>query len=380
MNEYIKFECRLTDGSIPEQEAQELNKWRTKLKEKKLIGFKENYGYGNISKKTKNGFIISGTNTGKKKELKAKDFSEVTKTDFKKNFLECKGKIKASSESLTHAAIYSSNKKINAVIHVHSIDLWKKLENVPVVKSENGTKELAFEIKKLMKRKEVKEKKIIVMKGHKEGIICFGKNLEQAGNTLLNYLNGINSEFQKNLSAYLKKKGLKLEKKIAKGHSSEIFLVKKGKKEFALKIEKTKSTRKNMAEKEVKNLRKANSVKVGPDLIDFDLKKKIILMELIKGKTFSEWLFSLKKKDKKKLEKFIKKLMVQAGKLDEIGLDHGQLAGRGVNILERNGKPVIIDFEKASSKRKTHNKTVLEAFLFRNPESLIAKKVKEILS
>ncbi|MFH1663489.1 MAG: hypothetical protein ABH986_01615, partial [archaeon] len=58
---------------------------------------------------------------------------------------------------------------------------------------------------------------------------------------------------------------------------------------------------------------------------------------------------------------------------------HGQLAGRGVNILVCKGLPVIIDFEKASIQRKTHNRTVLESFLFKNPHSLITKKVKEIL-
>ncbi len=188
--------------------------------------------------------------------------------------------------------------------------------------------------------------------------------------------------FPKNLAEFMKKHDLKLEKKIAKGFSSEVFLVKKEKKNFALKIEKIKSRRKKMAENEVKNLSKANSVQVGPKLIDFDLKKRIILMEYIKGKTFNEWIFSLKKnkKNKKKVEKFIEKIFLQAEKLDEIGLDHGQLAGRGVNILVKKNLPVIIDFEKASQKRKVHNKKVLESFLFKNPYSEITKKVKKILN
>ncbi|MBU2477013.1 hypothetical protein KKG83_06090 [Candidatus Micrarchaeota archaeon] len=187
--------------------------------------------------------------------------------------------------------------------------------------------------------------------------------------------------FPKNLSEFLKKTGLKLDKKIAKGHSSEVFLVKKGKKSFALKIEKVKSTRKDMAEREVENLLKANSISVGPKLYDFDLKKRIILMEYIKGKTFSSWLFGLKKnkENKKKLKKFTEELFLQAEKMDKAGLDHGQLAGRGVNILVKKNLPVIIDFEKASQKRKTHNKTVLESFLLKNPHSEITRKVKEIL-
>ncbi len=187
--------------------------------------------------------------------------------------------------------------------------------------------------------------------------------------------------FPKNLSDFLKKEELNLEKKIAKGFSSEVFLVKKEKKFFALKIEKLKSRREEMAEREVENLKKANLIGVGPKLFVFDLKKRIILMEFIKGKTFSKWLFGLKKneKNKKILKKFIKELILQAEKMDENGLDHGQLAGRGVNILVSRNKPVIIDFEKASTKRKCHNKTVLDSFLFKNPYSEITKKVREIL-
>ena len=65
--------------------------------------------------------------------------------------------------------------------------------------------------------------------------------------------------------------------------------------------------------------------------------------------------------------------------MDEIGLDHGQLAGKGRNILVRKNRPVIIDFEKASQVRKPGNFSQLKSFLFLNPHSSISGKVKEIL-
>ena len=67
--------------------------------------------------------------------------------------------------------------------------------------------------------------------------------------------------------------------------------------------------------------------------------------------------------------------------MDEIGLDHGQLAGRGRNILVRLPEtlPVIIDFEQASIKRKAHNEKVLIDFLNLNPNSKIAEKVIGLL-
>ena len=51
---------------------------------------------------------------------------------------------------------------------------------------------MAKEIKQLFTKSNVNLEKIIVMGGHKEGIISFGKDLEEAGNTLLSKFNIIN--------------------------------------------------------------------------------------------------------------------------------------------------------------------------------------------
>ncbi|MFH1256197.1 MAG: RIO1 family regulatory kinase/ATPase [Candidatus Diapherotrites archaeon] len=166
--------------------------------------------------------------------------------------------------------------------------------------------------------------------------------------------------------------------KISKGYSSEVFLAKDSRgKLFALKKEKAKSTRHEMVKKEAGNLRLANSVGVGPKLVDFSEKEKWILMEFIEGKTFSEWLFK-GKPARKELAAFLRELFAQAEKLDAIGLDHGQLAGKGKNILVRKGKPVIIDFEKASPKRKPHNVTQLASFIVLNRNGAVAGKVRKI--
>jgi len=186
-------------------------------------------------------------------------------------------------------------------------------------------------------------------------------------------------EKKKLLELFLTKRKLKIIEKISKGYSSEVFLLKNvsGKK-FALKVEKKKSPRINLVQKEVSNLSLANSKKIGPKLISFEKIAGIILMEFIDGITFQEWLFE-KTPSKKQLKKFTVNLLVQASVLDKIGLDHGQLAGRGTNILVRKGLPVIIDFEKASQLRKCHNQNQIKSFLFENPHSAVSKRVRKIL-
>jgi ribulose-5-phosphate 4-epimerase/fuculose-1-phosphate aldolase len=196
---YIKFNCNWIKQEFNE-DITEINKWRNKLYSLNLIGAYENgIGFGNISIREGNNFIITGSKTGGIENLTNNHFTKVTNWYFNKNNLTCEGPIEASSESLTHAAIYTSNSNINAVIHVHNLNLWEKLINkIPTTdeKAEFGTPEMAYEIMKLFRENQVTKKRILIMGGHKEGIISFGKNLEEAGNVLLDYFN-LYSQHQK---------------------------------------------------------------------------------------------------------------------------------------------------------------------------------------
>lgn len=176
---YIKFNIHLKkEKKFDKKDIKELNKYRQKLKEMNLIGIKENnVGFGNISQKFKNGFIITASKTGGIKKLSIKDYSYVYDYDLNKNELFCKGYKNASSESLSHAAVYESNNKINSVIHIHSIDLWKKYYNkLPTtsIDAKYGTVEMAKQIKEKIK----KESGVIIMGGHEEGIITYSPSIK----------------------------------------------------------------------------------------------------------------------------------------------------------------------------------------------------------
>lgn len=180
------------------------------------------------------------------------------------------------------------------------------------------------------------------------------------------------------LDVFLNENNLRLSKQLSKGWTSYVYLVENFRGEtFVLKVLREKSNRKNMVQREAENLRLANSLGVGPKLVVADTEKDIVMMEFIDGVPFSEWLGTTPAKDA--LRNFIEALYSQAKKLDGLGLDHGQLAGRGRNILVRKDLPVIIDFEKASTKRKCHNMKVIESFLFRSKNSGVMRKIKGIL-
>lgn len=189
----IKFQCNWIQAEpVDEKTITEINRWRNILFNHKLIGVYPNgIGYGNISiRLTEKEFLISGTSTGLLEKLTNKHYSVVTAYNFLENALTCKGPIKASAESLTHAAVYEMDPNIQAIIHVHNKRIWDNLFNkVPTtsVDVEYGTPQMALEMKRLFNTTNLVEKKILVMGGHEEGIITFGKDLEEAGDLILSY-------------------------------------------------------------------------------------------------------------------------------------------------------------------------------------------------
>lgn len=189
---YIKFHCNWGKMHLEKNElTDELIKYRQELYRRKLLGvLKNGIGYGNVSLRIPgtNNFIITGSATGKYPILNADHISLVTNFNIPKNYLECCGKVKASSESLTHAAIYSSPFNINAVVHTHHKALWNKYSGEFPTTVKNvayGTPDMAAEIIRIIMKPGRKES-VIIMGGHEDGIITFGKNLLSACAELFN--------------------------------------------------------------------------------------------------------------------------------------------------------------------------------------------------
>jgi len=199
MNEtgFVKFNCNwIKEAPLDVELIKQLNICRDKLYKSGFIGVnKDGIGYGNISiRSLKNQFIITGSATGKIKHLTNEHYTTVLEYNLDKNSLTAVGPILASSESLTHAVIYEHDQSVNAVIHIHNIELWKKLLNkVPTTNKsiEYGTPDMAKEILRLFRETNLIEKKILIMAGHEEGIVTFGKTLDEAGKILQDEVNKI---------------------------------------------------------------------------------------------------------------------------------------------------------------------------------------------
>lgn len=177
----------------------EINAWRTIAVRLDLIGQDperyDNIGFGNISQRIdahSGQFIISGTQTGHIQHLSPEHYALVVKAEPHRNRLQSSGLCKPSSESLTHASVYAQDHSIQAVIHAHSPEIWKHTValGLPHTNADvpYGTVEMATAVEQLFQSGKLTQISLFTMLGHEDGVIAFGKNMQEAACELIKYL------------------------------------------------------------------------------------------------------------------------------------------------------------------------------------------------
>lgn len=199
----IKYQMRWTQGDcISEEMVHEIRMVRKALFQKGLIGVgADGIGYGNLSRRCtipmnlqqdrmqQEGFLISGSQTGHLENPGPEGYSYVPEWSIPGNWVCCVGLVAASSESLTHAAVYEYSPEIQGVVHVHSPSLWKAWKNGATRTSSQvayGTPAMAMEIRRLMRYfPEGRQRGLVCMGGHQDGILAWGSSLVEAAQQIL---------------------------------------------------------------------------------------------------------------------------------------------------------------------------------------------------
>lgn len=179
------------------KEFEQLESWRKKLYQLELIGEyqPEKIGYGNLSQRAnyqhlrqtkKPQFMISGTQTGCLRELGPTHYTRVIDFDIQKNKVSVHGPIMASSESLTHAALYLISEHVKCVFHIHDKIIWRGMleDKAPTTPQEipYGTIEMAKCVQSMFPNQ---DHGYFAMAGHDEGVIAFASDLDKAGALIL---------------------------------------------------------------------------------------------------------------------------------------------------------------------------------------------------
>lgn len=189
----IKFDCVWTEGPpVADAKIAALIAWRNRLHAAGLIGHDDacKVGFGNISQRVRPGreFVISATGTGHVPLATGREFTRVVDYDIDANKVVCCGPLLASSESLTHAAIYELDARYAAVVHVHSRKLWQALMGrLPTTGADvaYGTPAMAREFARLHVETNLPVERLAVMRGHAAGLISFGCTVEEAASRVL---------------------------------------------------------------------------------------------------------------------------------------------------------------------------------------------------
>jgi putative serine/threonine protein kinase len=127
----------------------------------------------------------------------------------------------------------------------------------------------------------------------------------------------------------------------------------------ALKIRRIDADRKTM-DNEARFHKIANSVGVGPRLEGQT--KNLIAMEFVPGQSIVEWV-AHHHTTKSKMSRVARAILEQCFRLDRAGLDHGELSTLERHVIVSDSSH-IIDFESASTARKTSNVTAAAQSIF----------------
>lgn len=186
----IKFACAWEPGPpAPTEAVADLCRWRDRLRDLGLVGHDEDHdvGYGNLSVRARDGSIyVTGTQTGHVEHLDPDHLARITDHDVAANRLACTGPVRASSESLTHLALYDACPTAAAVIHVHARDLWTRLRGRAPTTPDDvayGTPAMAEAVGSLARA--APDGGVLVMAGHPDGIVAYGSTFDEAGGRLL---------------------------------------------------------------------------------------------------------------------------------------------------------------------------------------------------
>lgn len=192
----IKYRLEFVEAVVQVGDIRLLNAWRSILHGMGWLGQDpgrySGYGYGNVSQRLdarQSSFLISASQTGGLPVLDASGYTVVESAEFDQMRVQASGRLKPSSEALSHAMIYRQDAAIGSVLHVHEPRMWHYALAQGYPASDPrvgyGSAQMVREVERLYRQSKLARIGVLVMAGHEDGIIAFGEDTNQAGLRLL---------------------------------------------------------------------------------------------------------------------------------------------------------------------------------------------------
>lgn len=150
---------------------------------------------------------------------------------------------------------------------------------------------------------------------------------------------------------------------LGKGYVGIVLIAHTRQGRVALKIRRVDADRRSM-EHEAEMLVKANRIGVGPRFVGMG--EDFLLMEYVEGALLPKWLVNQRGRGVgMRIRRVLKDILEQCWKLDQAGLDHGELSRAPKHIIiDAEDIVHIVDFETASLMRRASNVTSICQYLF----------------
>jgi len=179
----IRFNISFVSDEVPRNaRIDDLKEWSERFQRNGLTPEIEGNYTGNLSFRSKEGFVITASGLKSKENLNNDCFVYVKNYDEQSNTVYIEGSRQPSSEAVMHFLIYKTRKEINAVFHGHNDAIIMNAEKLgfPVTEREYepGTIELAKEVLKVLGNKN-----LIVLRNH--GFVSLGRTMKEAGELAL---------------------------------------------------------------------------------------------------------------------------------------------------------------------------------------------------
>lgn len=180
---YVKYRCLHTPGPAPAHpDLAALDALRTALFDAGLLGMRpDGVGFGNVSVRGAGEcFVITATGTGGARVLGPEGYCLVTAFDEVANQVRSVGPRQASSEAMSHGAVYRADPSAHCVAHVHSRALFDRLLAAGAMATPSdaafGTPDMARALADLVCRRRGRAG-VMVMRGHDEGLMAYGPDI-----------------------------------------------------------------------------------------------------------------------------------------------------------------------------------------------------------
>ena len=188
----------------------ELIAWRELLMRQDLLGQDplryDGFSFGNLSARlapTGSGqdstdapagaglFVVSASQAAHRDHSDPAAWTTIDHVNLKRFWVEARGELPPSSETMTHAMIYAAEPNANFVFHAHSPEIWNRADELllPATSADvpYGSPAMSQAVIDLL-ASNMSRPLVFVTKGHTDGVFALGPTARDTGGLLTSYL------------------------------------------------------------------------------------------------------------------------------------------------------------------------------------------------